>query len=55
MAQSLAELDLCDQAAEWQQKVVKAAAEDGALEVVAALQADLDLYNRGSPCRLPIR
>lgn len=55
VAQALAELDLCDQAAEWQQKVVKAAVEDGALEVVAALQADLDLFNRGSPCRLPIR
>jgi tetratricopeptide (TPR) repeat protein len=55
MAQSLAELDRCDEAAKWQQKVVEAAIEDGATEVVAALQADLDLYNGGSPCRLPIR
>jgi tetratricopeptide (TPR) repeat protein len=55
MAQSLAELDRCTEAAEWQQKVVDAAVADGATEVVAALQTDLELFNGGSPCRLPIR
>jgi tetratricopeptide (TPR) repeat protein len=55
MAQSLAELDRCEEAAEWQRMVVEAALEDGATGVVEALQADLDYYRGGSPCRLPIR
>jgi tetratricopeptide (TPR) repeat protein len=53
VAQALAELDRCDEAAEWQQKVVDAAVEDGAAEVLIALTADLDLYRGGSPCRIP--
>jgi tetratricopeptide (TPR) repeat protein len=53
VAQALAELDRCEEAAEWQQKVVIAAVEDGATEVLAALTADLDLYRGGSPCRIP--
>jgi len=53
VAQALAELDRCDEAAGWQQKVVDAATEDGATEVLAALKADLDRYRGGSPCRMP--
>jgi tetratricopeptide (TPR) repeat protein len=53
IAQALAELDRCDEAAEWQQKVVEAAVEDGATEALPALKADLELYLGGSPCRLP--
>ena len=53
IAQSLAELDRCGEAAEWQQKVVDAAVEDGATEVLPALQADLEQYLGGSPCRVP--
>jgi tetratricopeptide (TPR) repeat protein len=55
VAQALAELDRCDEAAEWQQKVVDAAVEDGATDVVGGLEADLALYQKGSPCRLPVR
>jgi tetratricopeptide (TPR) repeat protein len=53
IAQALAELDRCDEAAEWQQKVVDAAVEDGVTEVLPALKADLDLYRGGPPCRMP--
>lgn len=53
IAQSLAELGRCEEAAEWQQKVVDAAAEDGATEVLPALRADLDQYLGGPPCRMP--
>ena len=55
VAQALAELDRCDEAAEWQQKVVDAAVADGAVDVVNGLEADLALYRQGSPCRLPVR
>jgi tetratricopeptide (TPR) repeat protein len=55
VAQSLAELGRCDEAAQWQQKVVDAAIQDGATEAVAALSADLEKYRRGAPCRLPVR
>jgi Tfp pilus assembly protein PilF len=54
IAQSLAELDRCDEAAQWQKIVVEAAIEDGATEVLEGLKADLDFYSGGSPCRLPI-
>jgi tetratricopeptide (TPR) repeat protein len=53
MAQALAELDRCEEAADWQQKVVGAAVEDGATEVLPALRADLDHYLGGPPCRMP--
>lgn len=53
IAQALAELDRCEEAAEWQKKVVDAAVEDGATEVLSALRADLDQYLGGSPCRAP--
>jgi tetratricopeptide (TPR) repeat protein len=53
MAQSLAELDRCNEAAEWQQKVVDAAVDDGATEALVALRADLEQYLGGPPCRLP--
>jgi tetratricopeptide (TPR) repeat protein len=53
LAQALAELDRCEEAAEWQQKVVDAALEDGATEVLPALRADLDHYFGGPPCRMP--
>jgi hypothetical protein len=53
MAQALAELDRCDEAAEWQQKVVDSAVEEGAAEFLESLEADLARYRRGSPCRVP--
>jgi tetratricopeptide (TPR) repeat protein len=53
LAQALAELDRCEEAAEWQQKVVDAAVADGATEVLPALKADLDHYLGGPPCRIP--
>jgi tetratricopeptide (TPR) repeat protein len=53
IAQALAELDRCEEAARWQQQVVDAAAEDGATEVLDALKADLDQYRAGTPCRIP--
>ena len=55
MAQALAELDRCDEAAQWQQKVVDAAIEDGIDGALTALRADLEMYQRGTPCRLPTR
>jgi tetratricopeptide (TPR) repeat protein len=53
MAQALAELDRCEEAAAWQQRVVDAASADGATEVLPALKADLDHYLAGPPCRMP--
>jgi hypothetical protein len=55
VAQALAELDRCDEAAEWQQKVVDAAIEDGATEALTALKLDLEVYRNGKPCRMPTR
>ena len=55
VAQALGELDRCDEAAQWQQKVVDAAIEDGATEALPALRADLEMYEQGTPCRLPTR
>jgi len=55
VAQALAELDRCDEAARWQQKVVDAAIKDGATEFLTALRADLEMYQQGIPCRLPAR
>jgi tetratricopeptide (TPR) repeat protein len=55
VAQTLAELDRCDEAAEWQQRVVDAAVADGVIDVVEALAADLAVYQQGSPCRAPIQ
>jgi tetratricopeptide (TPR) repeat protein len=53
MAQALAELDRCEEAAIWQQKVVDAASEDGVANALPALEADLDHYLGGPPCRMP--
>jgi tetratricopeptide (TPR) repeat protein len=53
VAQALAELDRCEEAAEWQQGVVDAAMEDGAAEAFPALRADLEQYRGGQPCRAP--
>jgi tetratricopeptide (TPR) repeat protein len=53
VAQALAELGRCDEAADWQQRVVDAAIEDGAEEFVEALRADLEVYLQGPPCRAP--
>jgi tetratricopeptide (TPR) repeat protein len=53
IAQALAELDRCEEAAKWQRKVVDAAVEDKAIEVLLALRADLEQYLEGPPCRIP--
>jgi tetratricopeptide (TPR) repeat protein len=55
IAQALAELDRCVEAAEWQQKVVGSAVEEGAAEFLESLEADLARYRRGPPCRVPAR
>jgi tetratricopeptide (TPR) repeat protein len=55
MAQAFAELERCEEAAEWQRKVVEAAFESEVAEALPALQADLDLYLGGPPCRVPTR
>ena len=54
VAQAMAELDRCEEASKWQQKVVDAAEEDGVTEVLDGLKADLEVYRRGSPCRMPV-
>jgi tetratricopeptide (TPR) repeat protein len=54
MAQAFAELDRCDEAAAWQQRVVDAAIADGADEALTAVRADLERYRAGSPCGPPV-
>jgi tetratricopeptide (TPR) repeat protein len=54
VAQAMAELNRCGEAAQWQQKVVDAAVEDDAEEVLPTLRADLELYLSGPPCRPPL-
>jgi tetratricopeptide (TPR) repeat protein len=54
VAQALAELGRCEEAAEWQQKVVDAAVEDGAAQALPALRSDLERYRANEPCRAPI-
>jgi serine/threonine-protein kinase len=54
VAQALAELGRCDEAATWQQSIVDAAVEAGATEALPALRADLEMYLAGPPCRIPV-
>ena len=54
VAQSLAELNRCTEAAEWQEKVVSAAREDGQDEIAEILATDLEAYRQGPPCRPPV-
>lgn len=55
VAQAMAELSRCEQAAQWQQKVVDQAASEGAKDVLSTLRADVDMYRKGRPCRPPLR
>ena len=55
VAQAFAELDRCEEAAVWQQKVVDAAVADGEDEALDAVKADLERYLAGSPCGAPVR
>lgn len=50
VALALAELGRCDEAAQWQETAVKAAAESGAQELAAQLRQALDRYAAGAPC-----
>ncbi|MCP4896216.1 MAG: tetratricopeptide repeat protein [bacterium] len=54
VAQAMAELGRCDEAATWQQKVLDAAVDDKAVEAIPVLQADLDQYLAGPPCKVPV-
>ncbi len=54
VAQAFAELGRCDEAAEWQQKVVDQAVADGAIDMLGPLRADLVVYQAGAPCRPPV-
>lgn len=54
VAQALAEVGMCDEAAEWQQSLVEGAQRDGADGAADGLRTDLDLYRAGPPCRPPI-
>ena len=53
VAMALAELDRCDEAAEWQQRVIEALPEDASPEAAAGLQATLAHYRQQRPCRMP--
>ena len=51
VALSLAEQGRCDEAAEWQEKAVEAARQEGPQERVPALEKELARYRAGAPCR----
>jgi tetratricopeptide (TPR) repeat protein len=55
VAQALAELGRCEEAAQWQEQLVVAALEDGATDAAESLQTDLEWYRTEVPCRPPTR
>jgi tetratricopeptide (TPR) repeat protein len=54
VALALAELGRCEEAAEWQEKVLQAAEEGGAETLAAQARGPLDRYRQGPPCRPPV-
>lgn len=52
-ALALAESGRCDEAAEWQGKLIQFATQQGAESLVPALNATLERYEAGAPCRPP--
>jgi tetratricopeptide (TPR) repeat protein len=52
VAQALAELGRCAEAAEWQRKLIAQAEGEGNATLSAKLKADLPRYEKSSPCRL---
>ncbi len=55
VAQALAELGRCAEAAEWQEILVESARRDGADEAAEVLEKDLEMYRSGPPCRPPLQ
>lgn len=53
LAQALAEVGRCDEAAQLQEKALESARSLGAAELEPRLSASLDLYRQGPPCRPP--
>ncbi len=51
VAMALAELGRCDEAAEWQRRMIAAAEQEQKPVLLDHLKADLKLYERGRPCR----
>lgn len=54
VAQALAELGRCEEAAEWQEKLIESARRDGVDDASGVLKTDLERYQGGAPCRPPI-
>ncbi|MCP4378707.1 MAG: tetratricopeptide repeat protein [bacterium] len=54
VAQALAEAGKCDEAAQWQQKLIDLAIKDSVREEgIAVFRKDLELYSNRKPCRPP--
>lgn len=51
VAMALAELDRCDEAAEWVRKLTAKAAGEGKPDLIEKLKAELSRYERARPCR----
>ena len=51
VAMALAELGRCAEAADWQRRMIAAAQQEHKTEMLAQLNIDLKLYERGQPCR----
>jgi hypothetical protein len=51
VAMALAELGRCDEAADWQRRMMTKAAGEAKPELVTRLKAELDRYERARPCR----
>lgn len=51
VAMALAELGRCDEAADWQRRMMSKAATEAQPDVVAKLRAELNRYERERPCR----
>jgi tetratricopeptide (TPR) repeat protein len=51
VAMALAELGRCDEAADWQRRMMAKAASEAKPELAARLKAELERYERARPCR----
>ena len=51
VAMALAELGRCDEAAEWQTKMIAAAEQQGNTDLARKLETDLKRYEKARPCR----
>jgi thioredoxin-like negative regulator of GroEL len=55
MAMALAEVGRYAEAASWQREVMSMAAQAGRDDLVQSMAGNLELYERGEPCRTPWR